>query len=47
LTTFRSDLQEVDLEAAMTQLVTRQTAYQSAMLATSKVLSLSLADYLR
>lgn len=47
LTTFRSDLQEVDLEAAMTQLVTRQTAYQSAMLATSKVLSLNLADYLR
>jgi len=47
LQTFRSDLQEVDLEKAMTELVSRQTSYQSAMIATSKVLSLNLSDYLR
>ena len=47
LTTFRSDLQEVDLETAMTELTNRQTAYQAALLATSKVSSLNLTDYLR
>jgi flagellar hook-associated protein 3 FlgL len=47
LRTFKSDLEEVDLEKAMTELVSRQTAYQAAMLATSKVLSLNLSDYLR
>lgn len=47
LQAFKSDLQEVDLEVAMTELVSRQTAYQAAMMATSKVLSLNLADYLR
>jgi flagellar hook-associated protein 3 FlgL len=47
LRTFKSDLEEVDLEQAITELVTKQTAYQAAMLATSKVLSLNLSDYLR
>jgi flagellar hook-associated protein 3 FlgL len=47
LETFRSNLQEVDLEEAITELVSRQTAYQAAMMATSRVMGLTLADYLR
>ena len=47
LTTFKSNLQDADLEKAVTELVGRQTAYQAAMLATSRVMSLNLADYLR
>lgn len=43
----RSDLVEVDLEAAITELVGRQTAYQAAMLATSRVMGMTLMDYLR
>ncbi len=47
LTTFKSDLQEVDFEQAVTELVGRQTAFQAAMLATSRVMGMNLADYLR
>lgn len=47
LKALKSDLEDVDFEAAVTELVTRQTAYQAAMLASSKVLSLNLSDYLR
>ncbi|MBI1809677.1 MAG: hypothetical protein HYR75_07250, partial [Gemmatimonadetes bacterium] len=46
VTQFKSDLQDVDVETAMTNLVSRQTAYQAAMAATSRVLSLSLTSYL-
>lgn len=44
---FKSSLEEVDFEEAATELVSRQTALQAAMVATSKVMGLSLADYLR
>jgi flagellar hook-associated protein 3 FlgL len=47
LLTFKSDLEEVEVEEVMSELVGRQTAFQAAMLATSRVMSLSLADYLR
>ena len=47
LTTFKSDLQEVDFEEAVTELVGRQTAFQAAMLATSKVMGMNLTDYVR
>ncbi len=47
LTTYRSSLQDVDIEAAVTTMVTKQTAYQAAMMATSKVLGMTLTDYLR
>jgi len=47
VTTFKSDLEEVDIETAVTELTQRQTAYQAAMLSTSKVMSLTLTDYLR
>jgi flagellar hook-associated protein 3 FlgL len=46
LTTFKSDLQDVDIEQAVTELTNRQMAYQAAMLATSKVMGLTLTDYL-
>lgn len=47
LLTFKSDLEEIDIEKAITELVSRQTAFQAAMLATSKVMGLTLANYLR
>jgi flagellar hook-associated protein 3 FlgL len=47
LIALNSDLQDVDLETAMVELVGRQTAYQAAMSATSRVMSLNLTDYLR
>ena len=47
LTAYRSKLQDVDMESAVTELVSKQTAYQAAMLATSKVLGMNLTDYLR
>jgi flagellar hook-associated protein 3 FlgL len=43
----KSDLSEVDAEQAVTEMLARQTAYQAAMLASSKVMGTSLADYLR
>ena len=42
-----SNLQDVDVEAAITMLTSRQTAYQAAMAATSRILNLSLTDYLK
>ena len=47
LTTFKSDLHDVDFEQAVTELVGRQTAFQAAMLATSKVMGMNLTDYMR
>ena len=47
LTTFKSDLEEIDVETAMTELTNRQIAYQAALLATAKVTGLSLVDYLK
>ena len=47
LTTFKSNLQDVDIEQAVTELTNRQVAYQAAMLATTKVMGLTLTDYLR
>jgi flagellar hook-associated protein 3 FlgL len=47
LRAFKSNLQDADLETAVTELVSKQTAYQAALLATSKVMGLNLAEYLR
>lgn len=47
LKTLKSQVEEVDVEQAVTELVSRQTAFQAAMLATSRVMGLTLADYLR
>lgn len=47
LQTFRSGLEDADLTEAVTRLVERQGALEAAMLANSKILTLTLADYLR
>jgi flagellin-like hook-associated protein FlgL len=47
VTNFKSNLEDVDYETAITQLMSRQNAYQAAMMATSKVIGLTLTDYLR
>jgi flagellar hook-associated protein 3 FlgL len=47
LQTLLSNRQDVDMEQAISDFVARQMAYQSALLATSRVVSTSLADYLR
>ena len=46
VTKYRSDLQDIEVEKAMVELAGRQTGYQAAMTATSRVLGLSLANYL-
>ena len=46
ITKYRSDLRDVDAEKALVELSQRQTGYQAALTATSKVLGLSLANYL-
>ena len=43
----RSDLQDTDMEEAITKLVNRQVTYEAAMLANSRILNLTLTDYLR
>ena len=43
----RSSLEDTDMEEAITKLVNRQVTYQSAMLSNSRILSLTLTDYLR
>jgi flagellar hook-associated protein 3 FlgL len=47
LLALKSDLEEVDLEEAVSQLIGRQNVFQAAMLATSRVMGLTLTDYLR
>lgn len=42
----KSSLQDADLTEAITHLVNRQVAYQAALLATSRVIQTTLADYL-
>ncbi|MEX0912439.1 MAG: flagellar hook-associated protein FlgL [Gemmatimonadota bacterium] len=47
LLTLKSEIEEVDIEKAITELVGRQTTFQAALLATSQVMNLTLANYLR
>ncbi|HEY4219214.1 MAG TPA: flagellar hook-associated protein FlgL [Gemmatimonadaceae bacterium] len=47
VTTLKSDLSDTDMTAAITEMTNRQNAYQGALLATSKLTSLTLTDYLR
>lgn len=46
LTEQKSNLEDVDLTEAATDLALRETAYQAALSATSSIMSISLADYL-
>ncbi|MBI3789771.1 MAG: flagellar hook-associated protein FlgL [Gemmatimonadetes bacterium] len=47
LTASSSALQDTDLETALSTLVSKQTSYQAAMAATSRVLTMSLTQYLK
>lgn len=47
LQTFRSSLEEADLTEAVTRLVERQGALEAAMMSNSRILTLTLTDYLR
>ena len=46
LETFRSGLADADLAQAVTDLVNRQGSLEAAMLTTSKIMNLTLSDYL-
>lgn len=46
LTAYRSDLRDTEVDKAMVELVGKQTLYQAAMSATSRILGMSLANYL-
>lgn len=46
LKTYRSDLRDTEVDQAMVELVGKQTLYQAAMGATSRILGLSLANYI-
>ncbi len=46
LKAYRSDLRDTEIDKAMVELVGKQTLYQAAMSATSRILGLSLANYL-
>lgn len=43
----RSGLADAEFDEAVTELAARQSSYQAALLATSRVLNLSITDYLR
>jgi len=47
LQTFRSDLADADLAEAVTELVQRQGTLEAAMVANSRILNMTLANYLR
>lgn len=46
LMTYRSDLRDTEVDKALVDLVGKQTLYEAAMGATSRILGLSLANYL-
>ena len=46
LKTFRADLRDTEVDKAIAELIGKQTLYQAAMSATSRILGLSLANYL-
>ncbi len=47
LQTLRSDLQDAELEKAVTELVNRQSAYEAALAANARIFSTTITDYLR
>lgn len=46
LKAYRSDLRDTEIDKAMVELVGKQTLYEAAMSATTRILGLSLANYL-
>lgn len=47
LKTFRSDLQDTELEETISKLVNRQITYEAAMMTNARILQTTLTDYLR
>ena len=47
LRTLRSELQDAEMEEAITELMNRQLSYQAAMMANARILNNTLSDYLR
>jgi flagellar hook-associated protein 3 FlgL len=47
LTAFKGNLSDANMEASMTELLTRQNTYQAAMAVASRVMSLSFTDYIK
>lgn len=47
LQTFRSDLQDAEMEETISKLVNRQVTYEAAMMANARILQSTLTDYLR
>ena len=47
LQTFRSDLQDAELEEVVSKLVSRQVSYEAAMMTNARILQSTLTDYLR
>jgi len=47
LTEQKSDIEDVDITEAATDLALKQTAYQAALSATAKIVSISLVDYIK
>lgn len=45
--THRASLEEADMEATLVDLVTRQSALQATMMSTSRILGMTLSEYLR
>ena len=43
----KSDMEDVEIEEAVTELMGRQTSYQAALMSTSRIMGMTLADYLR
>ena len=47
LQTFRSDLQDAELEEVVSKLISRQVSYEAAMMTNARILQPTLTDYLR
>ncbi len=47
LQVLKSDVEDVEIEKAITELMGRQTSYQAALMSTSRIIGMTLADYLR
>lgn len=47
LQVLKSDVEDVEIEKAITELMGRQTSYQAALMSTSRIMGMTLADYLR
>lgn len=47
LEVLQSDVEDADMEKSITELMSRQTSYQAALMTTSRIVGMTLADYMR